>query len=178
MPLPREDPPTRGGQDATTVLITGMSAVGKSSVVDELRRRNYEAVDLDDPEWSEYRYPDPHSDDSEPRPEWLWREDRVERLLTSHGAGTMFVAGCAANQGRFYPLFDRVVLLTAGESVTRYRLASRTTNDFGKAPGERAKVLSDKATFEQRLRIGADLVIDTEAPFDSVIEAILESVFP
>lgn len=150
------------------ILITGMSAVGKSSVVEELGKRGYKAVDLDSPEWSEYGYADQESD-----LDWLWREDRVEDLLTSHAAGTLFVSGCAPNQGRFYALFDHVLLLTASESVTRDRLATRTNNEFGKTPEELAKVLSDKAAFEERLKVGANVIIDTEAPLDSVVEEVI-----
>jgi GTPase SAR1 family protein len=36
------------------ILLTGMSAVGKSTLVDELRRRGFRAVDLDGPDWSEH----------------------------------------------------------------------------------------------------------------------------
>ena len=35
------------------VLITGMSGGGKSSVIQELVARGYQAHDLDTPEWSE-----------------------------------------------------------------------------------------------------------------------------
>lgn len=155
------------------VLITGMSAVGKSSVIEELDRRGYEAIDLDTPEWSEYGYVAQVSPGFEPDREWLWKEERVEQLLISHDTGTLFVSGCAPNQGRFYPLFDDVILLTVSESVTKKRLAIRTNNEFGKTQEELTKVLSDKATFEERLAAGADVVIDAEAPLDSVVEEII-----
>ncbi len=150
-----------------------MSAVGKSSVVEELARRGHTAVDLDDPEWSEYGFAEPGSGDPDLVRDWLWKEDRVEDLLLSHDTGPLFVAGCAANQGRFSGMFDHIVLLTAPESVTRHRLATRTTNDFGKTPEELAKVLSDTTTFENRLRAAADVVIDTDAPLESVVERII-----
>lgn len=78
------------------------------------------------------------------------------------------------NQGRFYPLFDRIVLLTTSESVTRHRLASRTNDDFGKDPVEMAKVLADKTAFEDLLRARADIVIDTEAPLATVVDQIIQ----
>jgi hypothetical protein len=58
---------------------------------------------------------------------------------------TLFVAGCAPNQGRFRSEFDHVVLLTAPVQVALERLATRTTNPFGKHPDERARILADKA---------------------------------
>ena len=43
------------GNDASTVrtLITGMSAVGKSSVISELIKLRHRAIDLDTDEWSQ-----------------------------------------------------------------------------------------------------------------------------
>jgi adenylate kinase family enzyme len=41
------------------VLITGMSGSGKSSVIQELVARGYQAYDLDAPEWSKWIDTDP-----------------------------------------------------------------------------------------------------------------------
>lgn len=156
------------------VLVTGMSGVGKSSVIDELVRRGFKAVDIDQPAWSEYRYLDPEAGGAEgDDPEWLWRDDLVEELLATEDADVLFLGGCAANQGRFYPSLDHVILLTAAEPVMIERLATRTNNDFGKRPEELAKILSDKASFEARLRAGADLEIDTTAPLGVVVDRVI-----
>ena len=53
------------------ILITGMSATGKSTVVQTLQSLGYKAIDMDYDDWSEYR-----SDG-----EWIWREERVNELL-------------------------------------------------------------------------------------------------
>lgn len=154
------------------VLITGMSGVGKSTVTARLARTGHRAIDLDTPRWSEYRR---RATGLEGNVEWLWKEAAVEELLASHQNGTMFVSGCASNQSLFYPRFDHVILLTASEPVIRERLATRSGNDFGKTEDELAKILSDKATFGERLTAGADVVIDTGAvPLDDVVARIEE----
>lgn len=154
------------------ILITGMSATGKSSVIDALRERGYRAVDLDTPQWSEYRVLE---EGAEAEAHWSWKEDRVETLLSTEDVDVLFVAGCAPNQGMFYPYFDRVVLLTASEQVTRNRLATRTSNNFGKTEDELIKVLADKSEFEERLEAGSDVVIETDTrPLDSVVDQILK----
>jgi len=156
------------------VLITGMSGVGKSSVIEELARRGYKAIDIDQPAWSEYRYLDPETGNhEEDEAEWLWKEDLVEELLATEDADMLFLSGCAANQGQFYPALDHVVLLTASEPLMIERLAARTNNDFGKRPEELAKILSDKANFEARLRAGADLEIDTTIPLQEVADRVV-----
>ncbi len=69
------------------VLLTGMSGVGKSSVVRELVARGYKAVDTDDG-WCE-PLPDGRQQ---------WREDAVQELLSTEDVDVLFVAGCEENQ--------------------------------------------------------------------------------
>jgi len=154
------------------VLLTGMSAAGKSTVLAELAGRGHRTVDLDDADWSAWGHLD--DDPTSPR-DWLWREDRVTALLDEAATRNepLFVAGCAANQGRFRGRFDHVVLLTASVAVTTGRLATRTTNDFGKHPDEVAKILADKAEVEPLLRRVAHVEIDTEQPLDVVVAQVL-----
>lgn len=154
------------------VLLTGMSAAGKSTVLRELAGRGHRTVDLDDAAWSAWGHLD---DDPTSERDWLWREDRVGALL-DEAAGRderLFVAGCAANQGRFRDRFAHIVLLTASVAVTTDRLATRTTNDFGKSSDEAAKILADKAAVEPLLRRVADVEIDTAQPLDTVVAQVL-----
>jgi predicted ATPase len=37
------------------ILVTGMSGTGKSTALQELRQRGFEAVDTDEPGWTEWR---------------------------------------------------------------------------------------------------------------------------
>lgn len=114
-----------------SVLVTGMSGTGKSTALAELGRRGFRVVDTDSPVWSEWI---PAAGDAEA--EWLWREDRIAQLLTSEDERTLYVSGCMANQGRFYDQFDAIVLLSAPADVILDRVEKRTTNDYGKGPGE------------------------------------------
>jgi hypothetical protein len=78
-----------------------------------------------------------------------------------------------ANQGRFYGSFDAVVLLSAPASVILSRIATRTTNDFGKASGERARILADLESTEPLLRATCTHEIDATRPVDDVVEALI-----
>ncbi len=148
------------------VLVTGMSGTGKSAALAELARRGHRVVDTDYGGYSEEL---PCSDAG--GREQLWREDRIDALLDGYGDG-VFIAGCVSNQGKFYPRFDAVVLLTAPADVILERVAGRETNGFGKRAAERDRILSDLAEVEPLLRAGASAEIDTRAPLDEVVDAL------
>ncbi len=156
----------------TRVLITGMSGTGKSSVIERLAALGYRAIDADTPEWSEWApMPAPGAFPGlAPELDWVWREDRLRHLLADSRAEPLFVSGCAPNQRRFHDRFDHIVLLGAPGDVLVDRLATRTTNQFGKTAEELEKILADLREVEPLLRAVADVEIDTGAtPFEDVV---------
>jgi len=158
-------------------LITGVSGTGKSTVTAALAARGYRAVDADDPEFSELvDVPEETLTGLGSGTDWVWREDRIRDLLSSHDVGTLFVSGSSPNQGKFYAQFDHVVLLVAPPGLIADRLATRTTNDFGKNPEQLARALRIQQEVEPLLRRSADLELDTTAPLDDVVAAILRHV--
>jgi broad-specificity NMP kinase len=142
------------------ILVTGMSGTGKSTALEELRRRGFEVVDTDEPGWTEW------SDDDGG---YVWREDRIAELLERDRAATLFVSGTVSNQGRFYPRFDAVVLLAAPADVLLGRIASRTSNDYGKTDEERELILGHLAEVEPLLRATCTHEIDADRPVDEVV---------
>jgi dephospho-CoA kinase len=162
------------------ILVTGMSGTGKSSVIGELAARGYKAVDADSPAYSEWV--EVSGDTSAlGSPEWggrdwMWREDRIQDLLSTEDADLLFVSGCAANMGKFLPQFDHVVLLSAPAEVIVERLATRTTNAYGKRPEEVARTLELIETVEPRLRRVAGHEIDSSASLDEVVANLLQLV--
>jgi len=154
----------------TAVLVTGMSGTGKSTALVALARRGHRVVDTDDDGWNEDL---PLADGT--GWERLWREDRIDALLTEHSGGALFVSGCVSNQGNFYPRFDAIVLLSAPADVILERVATRRTNDYGKTGAERDLILHHLATVEPLLRAGATAEIDTRRPVDAVADQ-LESI--
>jgi hypothetical protein len=104
---------------------------------------------------------------------WRWREDRIADLLASGTSGTLYVSGCSSNQGTFYDRFEAVVLHSAPADVILHRVDHRTTNDFGKAPGERDRILADLAVTEPRLRATCTHEIDASRPIDEVVDELI-----
>jgi dephospho-CoA kinase len=149
------------------VLVTGTSGTGKSAVLAELARRGHRVVDTG---YGAYSDEVPCADAG--GWEQLWREDRIEALLDGCDDGPLFISGCVSNQGKFYPRFDAVVLLTAPASVILERVARRESNAFGKSEAERDRILDDLANVEPLLRAGATDEIDTRAPLNEVVETL------
>jgi AAA domain len=110
------------------IFVTGMSGTGKSTVLQELARRGFRTVDTDEGGWTEWR-------DDDGGGGYYWNEPRMDELLAGVGDAPLFVSGTATNQGRFYPRFDAVVLLSApstscssaSSSARRIRTARRRT---------------------------------------------------
>jgi hypothetical protein len=144
------------------MLLSGMSATGKSSVIEALTARGYKAFDTDDG-WCE------------PLPDGRqrWREDAIEKLLAVEDAEVLFVAVCEENQVRSHPRFDVIILLSAPAEVLAGRLASRTGNPYGKTPGELRRVFDDLWAVEPLLCKAADYEIRITMPLSDVVTAVL-----
>jgi len=145
-----------------------MSGTGKSSLLDELAARGYRTADTD--------YGDYYQTVGGER---LWRENRINALLASAPdelPGVLFVQGTTRNQVLFYPRFDHIVLLSAPAEVLAERLATRTTNPYGKDPAELAETLEYLQTVEPLLRAAATLEVVTTVPVARVADIVLKHV--
>jgi dephospho-CoA kinase len=147
------------------VLITGMSGTGKSSALAALAAEGFHVVDTDDPGWTEW---------SDSDPGYVWREDRLDELLSREGGPTLYVSGTVSNQGRFYRRFDAIVLLSAPAEVLLRRLETRTTNPYGKTREQRELILRHLAEVEPQLRRGCTHEVDATQPLATVVEQLRE----
>ena len=132
-----------------------MSGTGKSTLIRTLAARGYKPIDTHTDEWSEWVTVPGDSDRSGSAAEldWIWREDRIQRLLSTEDADVLCISGCKSNQAAFYAQIDHIILLSAPARLLMARLDTRTTNPYGKHPEETARIL-------RHLQIVADLVTD------------------
>ena len=142
------------------VLVTGMSGAGKTTVLEEIRRRGHTTVDTDYDGWE--------------LPNGMWDEQRMGHLLASHR--DVVVSGTVENQGRFYDRFEHVVLLSAPLHVLVERVSTRTNNPYGTTPEQRAEIAQYLDTVEPLLRRGATLELDGQRPASKLADAIEDLV--
>lgn len=146
------------------VLITGMSGVGKTTVLEELRGRGFTCIDMDDASLS-------FMDDAGHQ---HWRTDVLVRLLDDHREHMTFVVGCAEEQASLHDRFRAVVLLSAPVDVMTERIRARSSHAFGQDPEEMARVLEDLRSVEPLLRASCTHEIVTTVPVSEVVDRILE----
>ncbi|MEO8330439.1 MAG: AAA family ATPase [Candidatus Nanopelagicales bacterium] len=144
------------------VLLTGMSGAGKTTVLDELRRRGHLTVDTDYDGWE--------------LPDGTWDEPRMQQLLSSHP--DLLVSGTVENQGRFYDRFEHVVLLSAPVQVLIERVTTRINNPYGKTAEQRAEIARYVDSVEPLLRKGATLELDGQRPTSELANVIEDLLSP
>jgi hypothetical protein len=126
-----------------------MSGVGKTTILDELRRRGHLTVDTD--------Y------DGRELPDGTWDERRMDRMLARHL--DVIVSGTEENQGRFYDRVEHAVLLSAPRDVLFERVSTRTNNPDGKTIEQWAEITGYVQTVDPLLRRGATLERDGQRPY-------------
>jgi adenylate kinase family enzyme len=166
------------------VYISGVSGAGKSAVCDELCRRGYEAHDIDRDGiavWVDRvsGAVTPTAAAADRSDQWLeeqeWRmvPARVEALAERGRDQLVFLCGAAANEPELWPLFSKTVFLIVDDETLRDRLATRTTNDFGKSARERDTILAWNAISADVYRESGSELVDATRPLDQVVDDVL-----
>ncbi|RRD35141.1 hypothetical protein EII31_06990 [Leucobacter sp. OH2974_COT-288] len=145
------------------ILLTGMSGVGKSTVLSLLRDEHTMCIDLDETNFVEIDF------------ETGERQICVDQLISymkTISDKDVVIAVCEANQHLVYPMMNKIILLTAPIEVMKERIKVRKNNNYGKTSEDWEKIVRDKIDIEPLLRKGADYVIQTDRELEGIIEKI------
>jgi broad-specificity NMP kinase len=153
-------------------LIEGLSATGKTSVCDELRRRGYHAVHGD----RELAYRgDPATGEPTDRvghEHHIWDVDKVRALAADQDEAATFFCGGSRNFEKFLDLFDGVFVLEVDLNTLDRRLDERPDSEWGGGKAtERELIVRWHHTKEGVPANG--ISIDATAPVTEVVDAIL-----
>ena len=168
------------------VWVTGVPGSGKSAVCAILKEQGLRAVDADLEGvncWvsrvTGERVDDrPHPLPTRWREDYAWQVDidMVRALAAELSDGVGFVAGTVENEADAWDLFDHVVCLVVDEETLRYRLATRTTNAFGKEPVELEMAVAANRGARDRYRRYGATIIDATQPVEAVVRDLLAAV--
>ena len=167
-----------------SVLVTGVSGAGKSTISKTLREMGYSAYDLDDVPGlfamidAKTKQPVVDHDNANLKKvqniEWLCNAARLTSLIAAEKNDIAFYCGSATNLDEILPLFDTIVLLKVGHEAMQQRLTDRTENDFGKTREVRDWLLTQKDSWEDDVERKGATVIDAHQSIADVAREIIE----
>lgn len=172
------DPTSATANRPGLIYVTGIPGAGKSAVRHELIRRGYRAYDTDEDDISpaSETTSTPAGEGTRSRRYARLSRERVEGLAQAARTETVFLCGTKANDNEVWDLFSQVIYLAIDEGTLRERLATRTTNDFGKDPEELRQILGWHETSEESYRSFGAVVVDATRPLPTVVDDLLASL--
>ena len=163
--------------------LTGVSGVGKSTLVEELKKREISGFDIDYIEglcsWKNkatgsegiYQYGIGR--------DWLEAHDyfcdtaKLKQLLNEH-KGDLVVSGLASNQDEYLELFDKIFLLRCSPETFISRLNSRKENQFAKEKQEHEHILGWYKNYEKEMLKKGAIPINTDRPLTVIADKIVK----
>jgi len=166
-----------------SILITGISGTGKTTIAEEMKKRGFNAYSIEDD--IDGLFDMYHTEtkqkatghfeqtlDNAKNHDWICDIKMLKELIEKNSNKTTYYFGVASNLKEIIPFFDELILLTANEECLRHRLTHRTTNDFGLTSDVQDWVFSWKDWFEDGVKDFHPIVIDTNKKLDNLVEEI------
>ena len=170
------------------VYVTGISGAGKSAVLQELRRRGYEAFGVDEDGYG--RWLDRRTGEELPYPSegntvnpydwyaehnWVLDVSKIAELKkrVDRDGTRVFLCGVAAGDSEAWQQFDVVCALVIDEATIRTRIALRDDSWYGKQPHELDQILAWNVGYADRYRRFGAVIIDATKPLPVVVDAVI-----
>lgn len=167
------------------VFVAGMSGTGKSTVANELKKRNFNIIDIDHVpglcSWvdKETRKKVDASNIESVGDDFMEQHDyecdvEILKEMVNQAGELVFVFGNVGDNSSLLPLFDKVFLLQCYPETLLVRLKTRDTNSFGKDETVHYRVLDWCKIFDKLMLSAGAIAVDAELPLEQVVENILE----
>lgn len=163
------------------ILISGNPGSGKTRVYEALKQKGYMVYDADEGfgQWihkisgkKRYSRPTVNREDYY----WVWRIQKIRRLLKDTEGNLLFFCGIASNQSGLYKDFDKVVMLNCDLEIIKQRLRGRRNNPFGKRTPDLDWVRENQDYIQLQLPKAKVIEIDANQSLDKVVDEILGHV--
>jgi shikimate kinase len=168
----------------SAVIITGMSAAGKSTIAAELARRGLTVIDsdsaaelcrfvdatgnvvVDEPEAPDLAWLAEHG--------WNWDPIRLDELIRAAGPAPIYVCGGADNQLELADRFSHFILLEIDERTMLARLDDPDRdNEWGRVGETREYLRRRLPRYQEDLRAFGAIPIDATQSIAQVADDIL-----
>jgi broad-specificity NMP kinase len=169
------------------IFITGSSASGKSTLGEELKKRGFAVIGIDETigscNW--YKCGTHEVENYHPglgkewlkNHEWICDFKQIEKKIDSYSdMKVVFVVGITTNQYDFLDKFDQVFLLKIDPDTLLHRLKNRTTNNFGKDASEQEFLLEINESFEKRMEDIGAIALDSTEPVKELADSVIQKI--
>ncbi|MFA6601454.1 MAG: hypothetical protein WCT02_01145 [Candidatus Paceibacterota bacterium] len=172
------------------VLITGIAGSGKTTIISELKKSGYSAIDLDGSgvcTWinkksgKEAVYKEGAGREWIEEHRWQVVTPRLIDLLKTYSDNEhVFIGGKIARiqVKEIYEIFDIVYLLKPDDSVIDNRLSSRTSNisNFAKKESERLAIIKNRHEFEKACLEAGAILVNNNGTIKDVISQVISGI--
>lgn len=169
-----------------SILITGVSGAGKSSLSKKLNEMGYKAYDMEEvPELfsmldKKTGKPVVDHDNADLEKvmdmDWVCDTKKLASVVENESASMAFYCGNASDMDSILPFFDSVILLKVGPEAIRQRLTTRTDNDFGRTPEIQDWIMTWKEWWENDMQEKGAVVVDAQKSLDEVAKEVIGKV--
>jgi len=169
------------------IYVTGIETAGKTSSCNELKRRGYEAHDIDDgiahyynkvtgkqSEWLESveaRTQEWHDQNN-----YVMDREQVKKFKEAAKDKPLFLCGTTQKDEAVLDLFDKVIYLYLDETTLKHRLNDRQPSELAFAPNEQEAILSWRKSSENNYRRRGATMVDATQPLSLVVDRIIAAV--
>lgn len=168
-----------------SILITGVSGSGKSSLSIKLNEMGYKAYDMEE-------IPELFSmlDKKTGKPvighdnanlekvkemDWVCDTKKLASIIADETSELTFYCGSASDMDSILPFFNSVILLKVGHEAMRHRLTTRTTNDFGRTAEVQDWIMTWKDWWENDMQEKGVIVVDAHQSLDEVAKEVVRA---